>query len=145
MPKQTKTGSSVFHRAESGLTNEQEEFCKIYSSSEEFFANGTKSYMQAYKMTPDQYKSAMVNASKLLSDAKICQRINELLELRGLNDQFVDKQLEFLITQNADFKTKATAIKEYNKLKQRTDDRTQINLTVDLNSKLDEIEKANQK
>jgi hypothetical protein len=41
------------------------------------------------------------------------------LELQGLNDSYVDKQLELLITQNADFKAKIAAIREYNALKKR--------------------------
>jgi hypothetical protein len=59
----------------------------------------------------------------LLSNAKVCERINELLTDKGLNDQFVDKQLLFVITQHADFGSKVNAIKEYNKLKQRIIDK----------------------
>ena len=41
------------------------------------------------------------------------------MDLRGLNDCFVDKQLEYLITQYADNRAKITAIQEYNKLRAR--------------------------
>ena len=103
------------------LVPKQERFCQLYTSEQEFFANGVQSYVKAYKIKPigNWYRSACVSASKLLSNAKVCRRINEILELKGLNDLFVDKQLEFLITQYADFNNKLGAIKEYNQLKQR--------------------------
>jgi len=102
------------------LNPKQELFCQLYASDKEFFGNGTQSYIEAYNIEPKGYKTAVVNASKLLTNANILKRINQILELRGLNDQFVDKQLEFLVTQNADLKTKMSAIKEYNVMKART-------------------------
>jgi hypothetical protein len=103
------------------LNPKQEKFCQLYASDVEFFGNGVASYIEVYK--PKQkgnwYKSACSSASRLLRNVKACERINELLELGGLNDQFVDKQLNFLITQHADFTNKLGAIKEYNQLKQR--------------------------
>ena len=104
------------------LKPQQERFCQLYSSDEEFFANGTQSYIEAYDIntsSPGAYKSAQASASRLLSNVIILRRINDLLELRGLNAPFVDKQLEFLITQNADFGSKIRAIQEYNQLQQR--------------------------
>ena len=103
------------------LNLRQEEFCKLYVS-EEFFGNGVQTYIEVYK--PDQieknwYKIACQSASQILSNIKVCKRINELLEEQGLNDEFIDKQLLFLATQHADFGNKLGAIKEYNKLKQR--------------------------
>lgn len=104
------------------LNPKQELFCKLYATDREFFGNGVQAYIEAYE--PDQsqknwYKTACVCASQLLSNIKVCERINELLEQGGLNDQFVDKQLTFLVTQHADFKSKLGAIKEYNALKAR--------------------------
>lgn len=105
------------------LNPKQEEFAKLYASDKEFFGNGVQAYIEAYE--PDMsrkgwYNSACASASQLLSNIKVLKRIDQLLELRGLNDAFVDKQLELLITQNADYKTKVAAIKEYNTLKART-------------------------
>lgn len=102
------------------LNPKQELFCQLYASDREFFGNGTQSYIEAYDLPPSKYKTAVVNASKLLTKPNILKRINQLLELKGLNDEYVDKQLEMLITQNADFKAKISAIKEYNSLKRRT-------------------------
>lgn len=105
-----------------GLNLKQEEFCRLYATEREFFGNGVESYMEVYDIDtskPNWYKSACAAASRLLSNVKVSKRINELLEEQGLNDVFVDKQLKFLLTQHADFKSKLGAIKEYNKLKQR--------------------------
>lgn len=105
-----------------GLNPKQEAFCLLYASDKEFFGNGVQSYIEVYE--PDQsqknwYKTACASAARLLANVKVCERINTLLEEGGLNDQFVDKQLTFLITQHADFGSKMSAIREYNNLKQR--------------------------
>lgn len=105
------------------LTLQQEAFCKNYVS-EEFFGNGTQAYINAYNIDlakKGAYESARAKASENLTKPNICKRINDLLDEAGLNDQFVDKQLLFLINQHADFGAKVSAIKEYNKLKQRVE------------------------
>ncbi|MEX0928675.1 MAG: terminase small subunit [Candidatus Babeliales bacterium] len=99
----------------------QEKFCLLYVS-EEFFGNGVQSYIEAYDINltkPGAYNTARANASRLLTNANVSQRINVLLEDGGLNDAFVDKQLLFLITQHFDFKSKLGAIKEYNRIRSR--------------------------
>lgn len=111
------------------LNPKQEKFCQVYATDREFFGNGVESYMEAYgvdKSKKNWYKVAQSSASRLLSNAIICERINELLENTGLNDEFVDKQLRFLLTQHADFNAKAQAIREYNKLKQRITEKTDV-------------------
>ena len=129
----------------SKLNPKQERFCKLYSSDREFFGNGVETYLEVYddidKAKKNWYKTACVNASRLLSNAKIYTRINELLQEGGLNDNFVDKQLLFLISQQSDFANKAAAIREYNKLKQRVAEKPPVtiefnNLTDDQLSKL---------
>jgi hypothetical protein len=104
------------------LNPKQEKFCELYSGDEEFFGNGVQSYIEVYNpdtSKPNWYKTACSRASELLSNPKVFNRINELLEEKGLNDAFVDKQLLFVINQHADFKSKVAAIREYNQLKQR--------------------------
>lgn len=101
---------------------------KIYVSKE-FFANGVQSYMEAYSLKPDKYYSAKENASRLLTNVDILLYINHLMDLSGLNDEFVDKQITMLITQNADFGSKLGAIKEYNRLRQRIIDKQQSEVT----------------
>lgn len=107
---------------ETKLNPKQERFCQLYVSKE-FFGNGVQSYMEAYNIPPDGYNAARVSASDLLTNPNICRRINDLLDSAGLNDEFVDKQLLFLITQNADLSQKNAAIREYNKLKSRITER----------------------
>jgi hypothetical protein len=107
---------------ESGLTPKQEKFCEIYTTMETgHFGSGVKSYAEAYEinLTDKTYNSCKVNASQLLKSQKIIDRINELLEEGGLNDQFIDKQMLFLISQKEDLKAALGGIQEYNKIKQR--------------------------
>lgn len=117
---------------DNGLTMREEVFCQLFSSDREFFGNGVESYAEAYNLDITdyrKYKVAQVQASKLLSKPIILDRLNKILELRGLNDVFVDKQLELLITQNAEFSSKLGGIKEYNKLRARITDKQEMNIT----------------
>jgi hypothetical protein len=124
-----------------GLTRDEERFCRVYVSATEFYGNGTQSYIEAYdvmvvkgtreklekgkrkKMT---IESIRVAASRLLTNDKILTRINELLEDGGFNDEFIDKQLKFLITQSAEPRVKLGAIQEFNKLKQRIHEKSTL-------------------
>jgi hypothetical protein len=111
------------------LNLQQVAFCKAYVSKE-FYGNGTESYIEAYKIDvtkPGAYNGAKSNAYKLLTKTDILSYINELLDAEGLNDGFVDKQLLFIMTQNADLSTKLGGIREYNKLKQRVTDKLDVN------------------
>ena len=104
------------------LNPQQERFCQLYATDKEFFGNGVETYLEVYEIDrhkPNWYDTACACASRLLSNAKVIDRINQLIEEGGLNDAFVDKQLRFLITQHADFRSKLGAIAEYNKIKQR--------------------------
>ena len=115
-------------KKERKLTLKERAFCQLYASDREFFGNGVQSYVEAYnppKTNPNWYKNARMCASNLLTKVDVCNEINKILELRGLNDCFVDKQLEYLITQYADNRAKITAIQEYNKLRQRITEKRQ--------------------
>lgn len=118
------------------LNAEQEKFCQLFASDKEFFGNGVRSYIEAYKLSSSKkdYNTAKSNAYRLLTLIKITNRINELFDAGGLNDTFVDKQLEKLLTQDADFRVKATAIKEYNILKARITNKHElinpVNITI---------------
>lgn len=130
----------------SKLNPKQELFCKLYATEVEFFGNGVQAYIEAYDPDTTQknwYNAACASASRLLTNVKVCERINGLLEEAGLNDQNVDKQLLFLINQHADFKSKAAAIKEYNKLKARIITKTETEVTISPYSELsaDELRK----
>lgn len=110
------------------LSLEQEMFCQYFTSPTEFFGNGVQSYASAYNVdlnTKSGYNSAKSSATRALKNPRILRRINDLLEAAGLNDVNIDKQLYLLVNQNADFKAKLGAIKEYNKLKQRITDKVE--------------------
>lgn len=91
----------------------------MYASDAEVFGNGTQSYVVAYEINKSQrnwYKVAQGQASRLLSNEKICKRINELLDGQGYNDENVRKQHTFLLNQQTDLTTKLGAVKEYNRV-----------------------------
>ena len=103
------------------LTAEQKIFCETYVTSE-FFCNWVESYIEAYKLDRKKdYNTAKSNAYKLLTQSKILEYIESLIDYAGLNDQFVDKQLLKLIQQDSEKSVKLWAIKEYNLLKIRID------------------------
>lgn len=107
------------------LTVRQERFCQLYTGEGSFFGNGVQAYLEVYDIDTDKpgwYKTACAAASQILSNIKVCNRINELLSDAGLNKEFMDKQLLFVATQNADFTNKMWAIKEYNRITKRVDD-----------------------
>jgi hypothetical protein len=105
-----------------------EKFCNVYVSETEFFGNGTQSYIEVYKpkKVGNWYASARSCAQRLLTYVDIIDRINKLLQLDGLNDTAVDKQLAFIIAQYSDLPSKIAAIREYNKLKQRITDKSEM-------------------
>ncbi len=119
------------------LNPKQELFCQLYASDREFFGNGVQSYIEAYQpdqSLPNWYNTARVGASQLLTNTNVLKRIDELLNLDGFNDQAVDKQLKFLVSQNTDFGSKVAAIREYNKLKSRITEKTEALVTADVTS-----------
>lgn len=104
------------------LTPRQELFCDLYATTRDHFGNGVSAYAEAYNIDlerPGKYATARSNAYRLLINADILARIKELLELGPLNDEVVDRELAFVISQNAELPAKVSAIKEYNALKGR--------------------------
>lgn len=103
------------------LSLQQEEFCQLYISSDrELYGNGTNCYIEAYKpdkKKPNWYNTARACASRMLTRTNIINRINELLEEQGFNDENVEKQHLFLLNQHNDLKTKMKAVDHYYKLK----------------------------
>lgn len=137
MSDSVKTEQNIF-QTKSGhkLTPQQELFCQLYASDKEFFGNGVQSYAEAYGLDPSKpkdYSTAKAGASENLTKPYILERIGEIFEAHGLNDTFVDKQLEKLIIQDADFNTKIKAIQEYNKMKGRIINKQEINGDFQLN------------
>ena len=111
------------------LNPKQKLFCELFASDREFFGNGVQSYIEAYDIDTSKkgaYNAAKNSAYDLLTKPDILKYIDELFESRGLNDAFVDKQLEKLITQDADFSAKTKAIAEYNKLRGRITAKSEV-------------------
>jgi len=121
-------------KTEQWLNQEQEAFCQLYINSDrEFFGNWVQCYIEVYQPDKTQkgwYKAVCASSSRLLSNAKVIKRINELLEEWWLNDVNVDKQLSFLVSQYTDFGNKLWAIKEYNRLRSRVSDWDNININI---------------
>lgn len=108
---------------------EWERFCQFFASDYETFGNATKSYAKAYNINlaeKGKYGTCRTNGARLLTNADILDRINQILAELVLNDTTVDMQLAFLITQMGDYSAKIQAIKEYNKLKQRITDKVEV-------------------
>ena len=85
------------------------------------------------------YKAARACASRLLTNANILSRINELLDI-FITNEIVDKNLGLVILQNADFHAKVAAIKEYNQLKNRITQKIEAKIGIlDINQLLDDI------
>lgn len=104
------------------LSPRQERFCQLYVSDGSCFGNWVATYIEIYdpdQSKPKWYQNACSAASQILSNTKVYTRINDLLESSGLNDQFADKQLLFLMSQHDDKSNKLWALREYNKLKWR--------------------------
>lgn len=107
------------------LTLRQERFCQLYTDEGSFFGNGVQAYLEVYDIDTTKtgwYKTACVAASQILSNIKVCNRINELLSDAGLNKEFMDKQLLYVATQHADMTNKMSAIKEFNRITKRVED-----------------------
>lgn len=133
----TKTSEKTASKTEDGLNLQQEHFCQLYVNADrELFGNGAQCYLEVYGSEyqakyhkPMKYEVACVCASKELSKVKVIARINSLLETGGFTNENVDKQHLFLINQHADLKTKLGAIKEYNAVKKRVENKMTLEVS----------------
>lgn len=114
------------------LNEKQKLFCELYTLDKNCFGNASKAYRTAYNLTPSQYKAGEVSAHHLLRNPKLEKYISHLLSSQ-YNDKKIDNELSKTIFQNKDLQTKINGIKEYNKLKSRIVEKT------DLTSKGDRI------
>ncbi len=124
------------YKAKKKLTKKQELFCRFYATDIEFFGNGTQAYAKAYNIDLSQKGKkaiAKASASRLLTYDYILDYINKMLDLGGLNDESVDKELHFLIKQCSNLNVKLGAIKEYNSLRKRIIQREEIHVKPEVN------------
>jgi hypothetical protein len=94
------------------LTPQQIEFCQIYISKDAY-GDAISSYCQVFELDEEhrqQRIQARNGANAFLKDANIITFLGILLDSDGLNESHVNKELLFLIDQNADYKVKVQAI-----------------------------------
>jgi hypothetical protein len=138
--------------ADGPLNPQRELFCRYYTQNEDLFGNATHSYAEAYdykldtlsheaiydlpegnkdrkKIQDSEYERAIhvcaVEGSRLLRSPEVQSRITALLN-EILRDEVVDSQLAKLIMQDSEPAAKIAAIREYNKIRQRIVDKTDI-------------------
>jgi len=113
------------------LTLKQIKFCEEYITPGEFFGNGFHSYVISYNVNlnePGANTRARTGASTLLTKHHILDYVSFLMEDVGFNDANMDKELFFVSKQNADLTAKVNAIKEYNKLKGRIEEKVRLSV-----------------
>lgn len=106
--------------AKSKMSVKREKFCLLYAGGE--LGNGVKAYGKAFGIdisTTKGHRTARANASRLLTNANITARINELLEEIGITDELAKKHLTFLMNQFSDLNVKLAAVREYNRMRER--------------------------
>jgi len=117
-----KRGKKTNLAVKDELTPKMEMFCQLYASDREFFGNGTQSYIEAYGVDiykKGAYEVARQEAYRLLTKPHILKRVDELMD-HYINNTVVDKELAFVVKQKADLNAKVSAIREWNKIKKRT-------------------------
>lgn len=128
------------------ITVMQEIFCRYYALHKEYRRNATLAYALAFdyqleKLSDEQpclemqgnkcvkhapsarqkaYNVCSVQASRLLNQPKIQRRVRGLLN-EFLQDEFVDAEMADVILQDSELPSKVAAIREYNKLRKRTE------------------------
>ena len=129
------------------LKPQHELFCQLYVKNEELFGNGTLCYAEAYSYKLDEfshevekddqgekiedseytkaYNVCSVQAHALLRMPKVLQRITALLN-EMLKDDIVDAQLAKVILQDEKLEPKISAIREYNKIRQRITEKVDL-------------------
>src|ERR1700679_2468576 len=129
------------------LKPQQELFCQLYVKNEELLGNATLSYAEAYnykletlsresitddkgkKIEDSEYDKAKnvcaVEGHRLLRMPKLQERITVLLN-EMLKDEIVDAQLAKVFLQNKRLDPKISAIREYNKIRQRITEKVDV-------------------
>lgn len=120
MPKRTQE-DPLTTKTKSGaiLSQKEEMFCRYYIGQDGCpIGNGTQAAKEAgYEAKTYTVYSSI--AKENLRKPHILERIRELLDDTGLNDEIVDTELSFVVKQNSELNPKVSAIREYNKLKGR--------------------------
>ena len=97
-----------------GLTDRELNFCDLYTNNNELRGNGVRAYGEAFGLNlakPQDYNTAKVNASKLLTKIEVLQYIRSIFESNDLSEEAIMNELCFVIKQNTDFSAKVQACK----------------------------------
>lgn len=132
--------------SETDLNLKRELFCRYYTQNDATFGNATLSYAEAYGYDFDAlsdegtYEDGVkvkastrelaenvcaVQGRKLLRNTHVQSRMTVLLN-ELLTDEIVDSQLAKVVMQDLKPEAKVAAIREYNKVKGRIIDKSQI-------------------
>lgn len=107
------------------LNEKQQLFAELYISDKNCFGNATLAYRTAYNLTPTQYKAAAVSAHHLLRNPNVKAYVNKVLKAQ-MKDEAVDSEIGKIIKQDRDLVSKGMMIKEYNKLRQRITEKSEV-------------------
>lgn len=133
---------------ESELNAKRELFCRYYTQNDELFGNATLSYAEAFDYRLDElsqddeirdqkgkiiepstydkaYRVCSVMGHRLLRNTSVQERLTKLLN-ELLKDEVVDSELAKVIKQDVKPEAKVSAIREYNKLRGRIIDKSQV-------------------
>jgi len=108
------------------LTQAERDFCNTYATDPALMGNGTQSYITAFSLDSDNTKDVRLakdRAYRLLRRPEILYAIREALQSGELSSEIVDQELSFLITQHADLSVKLSAIREYNRVHRKVEDK----------------------
>jgi len=109
-----------------------ENFCQAYASNPDTYWNATASYALVYGMDASSYKDSpsydtcRANWARLLANASIRDRVDEI-RVNSLVDFRVDSKMASILYGWKD-EVSLSAIKEYNRLRQRITDKTEMKI-----------------
>lgn len=103
------------------LTLAQEKFCRYYldETNPETYGHLIKSYIAAGYSNRGKKITVSNNVRDLFKKDYIKIRMNEILEAKGFNSEFIDSQILKVVKQDDDLSNKMKGIQEYNKMKKR--------------------------
>lgn len=104
------------------LTEKQKLFCYLFTTDKDCFGNTTKAYRTAFNCT---YDSAKANGARLITNDSIIAYINKLLD-DSFSEKEADRALSSVMRQTKDLPSRVAAIREFNKLKQRITEKTDV-------------------
>ena len=145
MPRITKE-TPLTGKTKSGviLTEKEELFCNLYLKS---LGDGIGSAFEAYNVDKSKkgaYNTAKTIAWENLTKPHILERIRDIFDDQGLNNEIVDVETSFLVKQRADNTAKAKGIEIFNRLEgryEKDNKQKQPKVTVNI-EKQEEIKQA---